>query len=59
MQMRLTVDEAAVLAKRKPRIIRDWCARYGIGTMFGRDWIVDGIALLSLTASGFDEVDSD
>jgi hypothetical protein len=48
MQMRLTVDEAAVLAQVSPRVVRKWCERHGIGTMFGRDWVVDGIALLSL-----------
>jgi hypothetical protein len=40
-----TVKEAAVIAKRPVRTIREWCARHDLGRRIGAQWAVSIVAL--------------
>jgi hypothetical protein len=41
----LTVDEAALIAGRSPRTIKEWCQLHDIGRKVGGRWMVSSIAL--------------
>ncbi|WP_186383911.1 hypothetical protein [Methylobacterium dankookense] len=41
--------QAAIIAKRSPRTVREWAARHDIGRRIaGGDWMVSRVALLML-----------
>ena len=40
-----SVAEAAEMAGRSERTIRDWCARFDLGRRIGRQWAVSRVAL--------------
>jgi hypothetical protein len=42
----LTVRQAAALAKRSVRTIREWAARFDLGRRIGGAWAISGPALL-------------
>jgi hypothetical protein len=42
----LTVRQAAALAKRSARTIRDWVARFDLGRRIGGSWAISSVALL-------------
>jgi hypothetical protein len=44
----LSVAEAAVMAGRSERTIRDWCARFDVGRRIGGRWAVSKAALAML-----------
>jgi hypothetical protein len=42
----LTVRQAATMAKRSVRTIRDWAARFDLGRRIGGSWAISSVALL-------------
>jgi hypothetical protein len=44
----LSIAEAAAIAGRKVRTLRDWCLRHDIGRRIGGQWAVSRVALAML-----------
>ena len=47
----MSVAEAAALAYRSVRTVRDWAARYDIGRRVAGEWVISRVALLMLLES--------
>ncbi|MCK2056919.1 helix-turn-helix domain-containing protein [Methylobacterium sp. 37f] len=48
----ITVSQGAAIARKSPRTVREWAARYDIGRrVVGGDWMLSRVALLMLLES--------
>ena len=47
----MSVAEAAALACRSVRTVREWAARYDIGRRVAGEWVISRVALLMLLES--------
>lgn len=42
----MTVAEAAAFARRNPRTMREWAAKFDIGRRVAGEWVISRVALL-------------
>lgn len=42
----MTVTEAAAFARRNPRTMREWAAKFDIGRRIAGEWVISRVALL-------------
>jgi hypothetical protein len=50
----LTVRQAASIAKRSPRTIREWAARFDLGRRICGAWVISCVALLMYLEGNFE-----